>query len=239
MVDRRPDARIPPPVELVLHRRRWREDSGRQHPPWQPAAQQIQQRLHDPPQAPACGAAKASSRGNKRRNQSPFRIGQITWRVQSIACMRRAGDIRPHEDFHRRSRNHRRNHKRLISLNFFFGQALRTRCTCAVGSCGLSVAGYGDRAENRAPHRRNRAHIERISGEWPTAWRCEPIREGTGLRAEVADGGLFSIDQRRGNRRCPAQRDVPLRHVQRQLRRTEPGFRVAQRRGIRDNVVHQ
>ena len=39
--------------------------------------------------------------------------------------MMRPGDIGPHADLHRRSRNHRRNHKRLISLNFFFGQALR------------------------------------------------------------------------------------------------------------------
>jgi len=96
VVDRGPQPHIAPAVEVMLHRRHRREHLGRQHPPGQAAAQQVQQRLDDLPIAPDRRPASLRVRRQKRLQKRPFRIRQIAWQAQPLSRKLLAGDVSPH-----------------------------------------------------------------------------------------------------------------------------------------------
>jgi hypothetical protein len=63
---------------------------------WQTAAHKIKDRLDNAPHRPSAWSPDRRWRRQIRRQQRPFRIGQINWQSQSRAGMMRARGISPH-----------------------------------------------------------------------------------------------------------------------------------------------
>ena len=94
VIERKPKTIVTPQVEPAPHRgNRW--NAGRQHPPGQPSAQQIQDRLDDPPQQPFARTAHMRRRRQKLLKQRPFGVGQITWQSKVRAGILRLSGLGP------------------------------------------------------------------------------------------------------------------------------------------------
>jgi hypothetical protein len=90
-----PQSVVAPQVEPSPHcRDRWK--ARRQHPPRQAAAQQVEDRLDNPPHWPFARTAHMRRWREERLQHRPFGIGQITWQSQPRAGMMRASGIGPH-----------------------------------------------------------------------------------------------------------------------------------------------
>jgi hypothetical protein len=95
VIEREPKTIVTPQVEPAPHRRDGRK-AGRQHPPRQPATQQIQDRLDDPPQRPFTRSPHTIGRWKERFEHGPLGIGQIAWQSQLRAGIMRPGGVGPH-----------------------------------------------------------------------------------------------------------------------------------------------
>jgi len=95
VVQRLPQAVVAPQIEPAPHRRNRREARW-QHPPRQAPAQQVEDRLDNPPHLPLARTADMRGWREKRFQNRPFGIGQIAWQSQSRAGMMRASGIGPH-----------------------------------------------------------------------------------------------------------------------------------------------
>ena len=90
-----PDADIFRTIEPAPHRRDGRK-AGRQHPPRQGAAQQIQDRLDNPPERPLARAPDMRGRGKERLQQRLFACRQIAWQSQVRTGIVHASGVGPH-----------------------------------------------------------------------------------------------------------------------------------------------
>ena len=95
VIEREPQTIVAPQVEPASHRRD-RRKTGRQHPPRQPAAQQIQDRLDNPPQWPFTRSSHTAGHRKERLEQPPFGVGQIAWQSQVGPGILRPGGVSPH-----------------------------------------------------------------------------------------------------------------------------------------------
>ena len=95
VIDRRPQPHVPPAVEIMLHCGHRRKQIGRQHPPRQTAAQQIEQGSNDLPIAPYRRSPPARAKRKQRLQHRPFGIRQIAWQPQPPSGKLLAGDVGP------------------------------------------------------------------------------------------------------------------------------------------------
>ena len=95
VVDPQPQAIVAPQVEPAPHRRD-RRKARRQHPPRQTAAQQVQDRLDNPPHRPLARPPDMRRRRQQRLQHRPFRVRQIAWQSQPGSRMKGASGISPH-----------------------------------------------------------------------------------------------------------------------------------------------
>ena len=95
MVEREPLAVVAPQVEPAAHcRNRWK--AWWQHSPRQTTAQQVEDRLDDPPQRPLAWTAHVRGRWKERFQHSPLGIGQIAWQSQIRTGILRPSGVGPH-----------------------------------------------------------------------------------------------------------------------------------------------
>lgn len=95
MIEREPQAVVAPQVKPAPHRRDGRK-ARRQHPPRQPAAQQIQNRLDKAPERPLARTPPRRGRRKEALQHRPFGIGQIAWQSQVCTGILRPSGIGPH-----------------------------------------------------------------------------------------------------------------------------------------------
>jgi len=81
MIEREPQAVVAPQIEPAPHRREGRK-ARRQHPPRQPAAQQIQNRLNHAPERPLARTPHRRGWRKEGLQHRLFGIGQIAWQSQ-------------------------------------------------------------------------------------------------------------------------------------------------------------
>ena len=130
MIQRLPQPVVAPQVKPAPDGR-YRREAWWQHPPRQAATQQVKDRLDNPPHRPFAGSPDGRWRRQKRCQQRPFNVGQITWQSQTRASMMRPSGISPHRrSFGSLLQNPRINDQArrqanlLIPLNLISDQAL-------------------------------------------------------------------------------------------------------------------
>ena len=86
VVERLPQPVVAPRVEPAPHGRDRRE-TGRQHPPRQTAAHQLEDRLDNAPHRPLARATDKERSWEERLKHRPLSIGQITWQSHLASRM--------------------------------------------------------------------------------------------------------------------------------------------------------
>ena len=128
VIDRFPHAHRTPAVEVMLHRGHRREQTGGQHPPRQPAPQQVQDRFDDLPVIPDRRPATLGTGREHRLQDRPFRIRQIAWQEQFRSGIPLPGDIGPHVSFRRRVATTSESHLTDIAHLLFRSASEATYC---------------------------------------------------------------------------------------------------------------
>src|SRR3954453_10112394 len=77
-----------------------RRKARRQHPPRDAAAQDVEDRVDDLAHGPLRRSPDASWSRQKRFQDGPFGVGQVTGKAKSVAHMLRAGGCGPHQAVH-------------------------------------------------------------------------------------------------------------------------------------------